>query len=307
MTEKKDHGSVDRLLDVLRCPECFSGSLTRGAPDHLRCSGCGAQYPVIADVPYLLTSDVMEEHLEEDRSRPIEDAGPKSPTGGAVHWKEYGISELLLPPDSGRDVLLLGCGDAGEKPYLAELGYRPVGFDVRRSAGTDFVADAHRIPLDDSCFDLVISMQVLEHLRAPWVVAAEIGRILRPGGCFVGSVAFLKPFHHSFFHMTHSGVQELLSRAGLTVDYVAGAQSLTYTLGSWLIPFGGRRFRLALLGPFDRLLLGLRARFWAITRRQDPRGQTDRFRTGIPMSFRQFDKLRFAPAVVFRGRKLGAE
>jgi SAM-dependent methyltransferase len=211
--------------------------------------------------------------------------------------------KLLPEAATAPRVLLVGCGDGGERPFLHERGFETIGFDIHRSPGTDFVADAHRIPLQDSTVDVVISMQVLEHLHSPWIATEEIGRVLRPGGWFIGSVAFLKAFHDSYFHITHKGVQRLLLRAGLEYDYFAGAQSLTYTLYGALVPLGTRPMRRVIFGVFDRMLRGIRTLIWTVTRRANPNAPSDRFHVGIPMSFREFDRLRFAPAVVFRARK----
>lgn len=224
--------------------------------------------------------------------------------GGAYHWREYGIEDLLPSAKEARRLLLLGCGDAGERPSLEELGFRPVGLDVRATAGANVVGDAHALPFAGEAFDLVLSMQVLEHLHSPWVAAGEISRVLRPGGVFVGSVAFLKPYHGSYFHMTHLGVQHLLRTAGLEVDVLAGAQSIAYSVYGSMFPWIRRPIRRALFGTVDELLSRLRVLAWSLTRRRDPDTETDRFGNGLPLSFRRFDKLRFAPTVVFRARKV---
>lgn len=230
---------------------------------------------------------------------------PRPTRGGAYHWHEYGIDELL-PAASGEHAvaLLLGCGDAAEKPFLVEAGYRPLGVDVRQMGkGADVIADAHFLPLADACVDVILSMQVFEHLRAPWLAAEEVARVLRPGGCFVGSVAFLKPYHGSYFHMTHEGVHQLFLQAGLETDRLFGAQSLTYSLYGGMIPILSQRAKRIVLGSIDKLLFAARTLAWRLTRRKDPNASTQCFHEDLPLSFRTFDKLRFAPAVVFRAQK----
>lgn len=224
--------------------------------------------------------------------------------GGAYHWREYRIDEFFPPTEPGSRVLLLGCGDAGERPMLEARGLTVVGFDIRRSAGVDVLGDAHKLPFRDASFDIVLSMQVLEHLRSPWLAASETARVLQPEGWFIGSVAFMKPYHGSYFHMSHLGVQQLLSTAGLTVDKLAGAQSVTYSIYGEMLPFVSRPLRRAVLGAFDRLAFKLRASLWSLVRRQDPDRPSDRYGDGVPLSFRDFDRLRAAPAVVFRARKM---
>jgi SAM-dependent methyltransferase len=292
-----------RLIDVLRCPDCRTGRLDE-ASDALRCGSCGEAHPVVHGVPVLFESSVRAKHVAmAERTKPGPVSGRKASTGAAYRWREYGIEALLPPPESGPDVLLLGCGDGGEIPYLTRLGFNPTGFDVLRSGSTDFLADAQRIPLKDASYDVVISMQVLEHLHSPWIAVAEVARVLRPGGWFVGSVAFLKPHHGSYFHMTHAGVSVLLTGAGLQPDHLAGAQSLTYTLYGGLLPFGSRPMKRAVLGAVDRVIASVRARVWSLTRRMSADLVTDRFQQQLPMSFRQYDRIRRSPAVVFRARK----
>lgn len=210
---------------------------------------------------------------------------------------------MLPPGQPGAKCLLLGCGDGGERRYLEALGFETVGVDIRPSQGADVRADAHCLPLGDEVFEIVLSMQVLEHLHAPWIAVREIARVLRPGGWFVGSVAFLKPYHSSYFHMTHKGVRHLLSTAGLEIDRLAAAQSLTYSLYGGMVPFLSVRLRRLILGAVDGLVAGLRVGVWRLLRREDPDRPLERYREGVPLSFRAFDRLRVAPAVVFRARK----
>ena len=243
-----------------------------------------------------MTSTGVSSSPQKDRTR----AGS---LGGAYHWRAYKIEEFLPSANEGRRVLLLGCGDGGERVFLRQLGFHSFGIDIKQLQGADVIADAHRLPLQDASFDVVLSMQVLEHLHSPWLAVQEVARVLRPDGWFVGSVAFLKPYHGSYFHMTHLGVKQLLETAGLEPDRFAGAQSPSYSLYGDMVPLGSRRVRRAVFGAFDQLIAALRARVWALTRHADPDQPTDRFHDTMQLSFRTFDKLRSAPAVVFRARK----
>jgi SAM-dependent methyltransferase len=44
------------------------------------------------------------------------------------------------------------------------------------------------LPFADASFDVVVAGEMLEHVRAPEEVVAEVRRVLRPGGTFAGSV-----------------------------------------------------------------------------------------------------------------------
>ena len=76
-------------------------------------------------------------------------------------------------------------------------GNEVVGVDVDRDAldeaaslGIETVwADVDApLPFDDSAFDVVVAAELLEHLRRPDRLIAEIARVLRPGGVIAGSL-----------------------------------------------------------------------------------------------------------------------
>jgi methionine biosynthesis protein MetW len=96
----------------------------------------------------------------------------------------------------GKAVLDLGCrAGALSQHFLA--GNEVTGVDVDESAlrhaaerGLHTVwADVEEpLPFEDATFDAVVVGEILEHVRFPDEVVAEIRRVLRPGGVVVGSV-----------------------------------------------------------------------------------------------------------------------
>jgi len=96
----------------------------------------------------------------------------------------------------GKRVLDLGCRSGALTRHFLE-GNEVVGLDVDRAAlakaeslGIEtIVADVEApLPLEDDSFDAVVAGELLEHLRFPDALVAEVRRVLRPGGVFVGSV-----------------------------------------------------------------------------------------------------------------------
>lgn len=79
--------------------------------------------------------------------------------------------------------------------------------------------DGVNLPYTDGAFDVIWCKQVLEHVRYPDKTLAEVARVLRPGGLFIGSVSQLEPYHsRSIFNWTHYGIRTVFADHQLEVD-----------------------------------------------------------------------------------------
>lgn len=124
--------------------------------------------------------------------------------------------ELAATRCAGLDVLDAGCGEGYGTALLARSARRAVGVElvhdvyahaVRTYPEAEFLqADLCALSLDDATFDVVVSLQVIEHLPNIGGYLAEIDRVLRPGGTFIcatpnrltftpGSDTPVNPFH----------------------------------------------------------------------------------------------------------------
>jgi SAM-dependent methyltransferase len=211
------------------------------------------------------------------------------------HFETFRISELLPADGKNKKLVLLGCGDAGERALLEQRGFEVCTVDIREMPGVDIVASACALPFPGETIDVVLSMQVLEHIDRPWEAVKEVGRVLKPGGCFLGSVAFLKPFHDSYFHMTHLGLELLFRDAGLEAYTFFGAQSV-------LASIGGNFFGINASSKVGKLLTSLEDRFFSARRWAWRTKNGASF--GDAEVFRQDDRLRFGAAIVFKAVKL---
>jgi SAM-dependent methyltransferase len=117
---------------------------------------------------------------------------------------------LSLLPDSSPLILVIGGGTMGnglERLY-ADHDSRLLAFDIYASPLTQFIADAHRIPLANASVDAVIVQAVLEHVLDPTQVVKEIHRVLRPNGLVYAETPFMQQVHagpYDFVRFTSSG------------------------------------------------------------------------------------------------------
>lgn len=146
-----------------------------------------------------------------------------------------------LPPNPRRRILDVGCGSGGVMTLLSRYG-DTVGLDPYRTPlglarGRGFTrlvrGDGVHLPFADGSFDVITALDVLEHIPDHRAAAAEIARLLRPGGVFVAAVPayqFLWSEHDDALshcrRYVAGSLRGLLEGAGLTVSRMTYAISL---------------------------------------------------------------------------------
>jgi SAM-dependent methyltransferase len=200
--------------------------------------------------------------LGDDLLELLGDVVPQVPVGQA-------LADDYIPRLAGGSVLDLGCGagDSVEQFRNVNPSVHWVGVDIERSpevaarrrTDAEFVVfDGVHLPFGDASFDAVYCKQVLEHVRAPEPLLAEVARVLRPGGLFAGSTSQLEPFHSlSTWNYTPYGLSLLLEGAGLELEEVRpGIDSLALIVNRGL---GMRRWTRrwwAVESPLNRVVGG---------------------------------------------------
>lgn len=194
--------------------------------------------------------------------------------GEAVYFNRVRQEILpLLPATPGR-YLEIGCGAGATLAHIRTLGlatwaggveFSPEaakragekGFDLLLQGDVETMA----LPLEPGSLDVILCLDVLEHLRDPWAMAARLAGLLKPGGVLVVSLPNIRHYKivlallfrgqwryqdagildrtHLRFFVRESAV-ELLHEAGLAVEAVQ--------------PQGLKRWKLKWI--LNRLLLG---------------------------------------------------
>jgi SAM-dependent methyltransferase len=293
-------------LELLRCVNCFSDDDLINNKVNINCTNCNQAFPIVNGVPFFFKVEDLNYwiNLDSDHDEKIRrKKKSKNRLGSNYHWIEYNIKDYIPKISGFKRVLLLGCGDGEDVKIFRELGFDTTAFDVKRSDHTDLLADAHFLPFKNQTFYLVFSMQVLEHVHSPWVVVQEVFRVTKKGGFFVGSVAFLKPFHNSYFHITHLGMTSLLENSGFKVKRVSGRQNVFYNIFGSILPLGTHKMTKYIYKLIGFIVFEIRALVWFLKTNISTSKKTYRFNTASPMSYRKYYKMKFAPSIIFKSKK----
>jgi len=94
---------------------------------------------------------------------------------------------------------------------------RYLNLEYARLSEPDLLGDGTALPFRDATIDFVYTSGVLEHVRDPLRMGAEIHRVLKPGGRVLASAAFFQPVHNQgqhFFNMTPHGIELVFEKFG---------------------------------------------------------------------------------------------
>ena len=256
MTTNPITQQADRLAAItplLACPSC-GGRLKSLSPTFLGCVSCERRYPVRAGVPILLPESMSEPGVGTVSADDPVSRHPYSPAA----------LEIIA---NHRDGWVLDLGAGGKLQRWDNV----IQIDIFRYPMTDVVATADRLPFRDNTFKAVISQAVFEHLQYPEWAAAEIRRVLQPGGVAKIDTAFLQPEHgypHHFYNATETGLRHWFRDFDIRWSGVEAYQhpkwSLTWFLGVYLDRLGAAEASTLrgttleqLLGALDRSGRGL--------------------------------------------------
>jgi SAM-dependent methyltransferase/uncharacterized protein YbaR (Trm112 family) len=202
----KDAALLERLLV---CPESREG-LKFAGKDRMVTSG-GREYRVMDGVPILRAGPVKRVDSEHE-SNPLSE-----------EFQRF-MSSAPGP------VLFLG---AGSTRFRAD---NVIELEYNLFRNTDVVGDAHRLPFAAGSLAAVVALNVFEHLSDPPAAAAEIHRVLEPGGEVLIHTAFLQPLHEEpahFYNVTEFGLRRWFEPFA-TLDVTVSPNFNPYFALAWI-------------------------------------------------------------------------
>lgn len=202
-----------------------------------------------------------------------------------THWWFQGrrailnhiISKLPLSPDA--EILEAGCGTGGNLAMLApygevhavELDETSLGYARGRGVGTVLWGRLpDQIPFQGRRFDLIVLLDVLEHLEEDEKTIATLSSLLKEGGWLVLTVPAFQflygphdVIHHHFRRYNNSGLNLLLQGKGLEITLLNYFNTFLFPfvaavrLARKLVPSRGSDLSGSRFGLFNRFLCAL--------------------------------------------------
>ncbi|MBC7634726.1 MAG: class I SAM-dependent methyltransferase [Acetobacteraceae bacterium] len=164
------------------------------------------------------------------------------------------IAPLVARHVKPADVVLdFGCGSMPYRALVEKAGGTYLGADLGGDAAVAISPDGH-LQVADATIDMVISIQVLEHVRDIDLYFSEIARVLKDGGLLLLSTHGTWLYHpHPEDHRrwTRTGlVHDIETRSFRVDEIVAIVGPLATTTMIRLTGFAFFLRRIPLLGPF---------------------------------------------------------
>lgn len=145
---------------------------------------------------------------------------PRPGNGYYLHLLDLVAALRQVIPSKPLRLLDFGCGSSPYRSLFPSAEY--VRADYLPSEGIDYViGEDQLIPTSAASFDLVLSTQVLEHVKNPALYLAECYRVLKPGGMLILTTHGLFEDHgcpYDFRRWTADGLTYELTSASFKVE-----------------------------------------------------------------------------------------
>lgn len=139
--------------------------------------------------------------------------------GITINGKIYELAEICR----NKNVVDIGCGYGRNRKIVEDAGGKWTGVEPFEGGAHTVVADAEDLPFENDTFDVAIMDAVLEHIPDVSKAIAEVARVLKPGGVFIGYVAFMECFHEiSYSHLSFKALEHFSKVNNMKLEKISG-------------------------------------------------------------------------------------
>ncbi len=228
----------------LQCVSCGAALSPSSAP--ICCVKCGSVWPVDEGIPLFLKETGYSGMSDESFDVLVR----AEESGHFLFWGRKGMLNRILGgflrSEKSLRVLDVGCGSGYVLSGLEKSGAKVVGVDASRTAlkicrnrgiANIYGAFAEQLPFDNEQFDVVISMDVYEHIEDDVAAMREAGRIMPVGGKLIVFVPAVRALWSACDELvahkrrySKAELEDKLVDAGFVVERV------TYLFPSFFLP-----------------------------------------------------------------------
>ncbi len=209
------------LLDLMNCPNCRAELNDKG--ESLVCPKCGYAARLVQGIPLFTDVPATIEPWEK-----VERGPDKGTAWRKSNWKFLNTFVSQLPAEA--KILDVGAGH-GDFADIFE-GRKYYSLDIVPYPEVDLVADLGEVnPFKNSTFDVVVLMNVLEHVYESRNLLRSITRIVAAGGSVVITVPFLLKVHQApfdFARYTPYFIEKMAADSGLQIESLQGYYDTQY-------------------------------------------------------------------------------
>jgi SAM-dependent methyltransferase len=225
------------VTQILVCPKCQHSFIAAG--ETIQCTGCGYTVKLVEGIPLFTNVPATIEPWEK-----VERGPDKGTAWRRSNWRFLNQEVKNLP----QEALILDVG-AGHGDFADIFeGKRYYSLDIVPYSEVDLVCDlGETIPFLPATFDVVVLMNVLEHVYENRLLIQNISKIVKPGGKVIITVPFLLKVHQApfdFSRYTPYYLENLAEEAGFRVTTLCGYYDTLYLLNEslgnlWLYSING--------------------------------------------------------------------
>lgn len=212
-----------KAKEITVCPVCKSQDFYK-LKESIVCNFCKESYPIINNTAFLVrkNSDIRKEFtqiLTKNKNKITKIF--KTPSQRIWTKKSKKLIKKILvennPDEHNKYVLNMGSGNEKFFRKIYSNYNELIRIGLPHDGKIDIYGDAMDFPVKDDSIDLLLSSSVMEHIENPEKCAAEIYRIIKPGGKIYFEIPFIRAYHMApvdYQRYTIQGIEQLFKRHG---------------------------------------------------------------------------------------------